>query len=150
MRPRYLHQEFDRCLLSLDGHDYPTEYRWLRAHGFKGLTPWHCLDDASVAAGWRREFAAEAGGGSIPVRDILPFAYAQHTDDVAGFVVSGGTVTPQVCVAHLTWSGKPEEPGWPSCVLFPGVWDWFRAACAESQEWCSPEELTDLTDNIMD
>ena len=149
MRPSYLRRFYDQCLLSLDGHDYPVEYRWLRAHGFKGLTPWHCLDDAAVATAWRREFAAEAGGGSIPVRDILPFAYAQHTDNVAGFVVAGGTVSPQVCVAYLTWRRRPEAPGWPSYALYAGVWDWLRGVCAESQAWCSPAELADFVDNVM-
>src|SRR4051812_48218815 len=106
MTQEYPRPEYERCLLSLGGHEFPTEYRWLRAHGFKGLTPWHCLDDAGRAAVLRREFLAEVRGGSIPVRDFLPFAAAQHMDDVAGFVVARGSVTPQVCVAHLTWRGE--------------------------------------------
>ena len=150
MRQVYLRREYERCLLSLGGHDYPTEYRWLRAHGFRGLTPWHCLDDADRAAGLRREFLAEVGGGSIPVHDFLPFAVAQHMDEVAGFVVAAGSAPAQVCVAHLTWRGQAESPGWPSYQLFPTVWEWLATVCAESREWCSPEELADLVANVMD
>ena len=150
MKPVYLRQEYERCLLSLDGHSYPIEYRWLRAHGFKGLTPWHCLDDVARAVSFRQEFAKEAGRGPIPVRDILPFAFAQHMDDVAGFVVADGVVTSQVCITHLTWRGGPESPGWPTSALLPGIWDWLRLISAESQAWCTPEELADLVENIMD
>ena len=150
MRQVYLRREYERCLLSLGGYHYPTEYRWLRAHGFRGFTPWHCLDDADRAAGLRREFLAEVEGGSIPVQDFLPFAFAQHTDEVAGFVVADGAATAQVCVVHLTWRGRAESPGWPSYKLSSDVWEWLATVGTQSREWCSPEELADLVTNIMD
>jgi hypothetical protein len=150
MNQTYLRQHYERCLLSLAGHDFPTEYRWLRAHGFKGLTPWHCLDDEMRAAALRQEFLREIQGGSIPVQDFLPFAAAQHMDDVAGFIVRGGSITPQVCVAHLTWRGGPEVSGYPLHTLYATVWDWLRLVADESREWCSAEELADLVQNIME
>ncbi|AMV24678.1 hypothetical protein VT84_09805 [Gemmata sp. SH-PL17] len=150
MRPVYLRRDYERCLLSLGGHDYPTDYRWLRAHGFRGFTPWHCLDAADRADKLRREFLTEVDGGSIPVQDFLPFAETQHMDEVAGFVVANGVATVQVCVVHLTWRGRAEAPGWPSYQLFSNIWEWLTMACAESREWCSPEELADLVANVMD
>jgi hypothetical protein len=146
----YLRQDYQRSLLSLAGHDFPTEYRWLRAHGFKGLTPWHCLDDADRAAGLRQEFLREVADGSIPVPDLLPFAEAQHMDEVAGFVVRDSAVTPQVCVVHLTWLGRPEVPGYPGYALFATLWEWLQLVAEESRDWCSAEELADFVDNVME
>ena len=29
-----------RLLLSLDGFEYPLDYRWIRLNGFDGMAPW--------------------------------------------------------------------------------------------------------------
>jgi hypothetical protein len=133
-----------RLLLALDGHQYPPEYRWVRLHGFRGITPWRCIDDLDEASTIRKEFLLEVGGGSIAVRDFLPFARAEHSDDFAGFVQSEGQVTGEVCVVHLTFRGSAEMSGYPTCTVYPSLWEWLTMVLATTREWCGPEATADL------
>lgn len=131
-------------LLELDGYQYPLEYRWVRFHGFCGMTPWRCIDDPDEATTVRKEFLLEVGGGSIRVRDFLPFARAKQSDDFAGFVQSHGTVTGEVCVAHLTFRGSSEASGYPTHRVYPSLWEWLTMVFADTREWCKPEAIADL------
>ena len=121
----------------------PLELRWLRAHGLHFLTPWHFLevDRPEGAAGFRNEFQKETMEGSVPERDFLPFAKRQDQDDVAGLVVEDGAVTSKVIVAHLTWTGRPERPGYPTIERFPNLWAWLKQVVDDTAEWCSEEDM---------
>jgi hypothetical protein len=131
-------------LLELDGHRYPPEYRWLRFHGFRGMTPWHCIDDLDQATTVRKEFLLEVAGSSIPVHDFLPFAQSEPGDDYAGFIQSQGTVTGEVCVAHLTFRGGAEVSDYPRHVIYPSLWDWLTMVFAQTRQACEPGALADL------
>src|SRR4030095_9841001 len=115
-----------RMLLQLDGYPYPLEYRWLRIHGFRCMTPWRCIDDIDEATTIRKEFLLEVGGGSIAVRDFLPFARSEPADDFAGFIQSEGKVTGEVCVAHLTFRGSAEVTEYPTHDVYPSLWEWLK------------------------
>jgi hypothetical protein len=129
-------------LTALEGLSYPLDYRWLRAHGLRGLTPWHFCDDPERATVFRREFCRETANRSIPITDLLPFAYRQDCDDIAGFVVTGSRVSSQVIEVHLTWK-FPEITGYPEHALFDGIWEWLTSALTETRVWCSEEELAE-------
>jgi hypothetical protein len=119
----------------------PLPLRWLRAHGLRGLTPWHFIERPEDAAALRREYLLEVAGGSQPERDMLPFARRQDKDDVAGFVIENGTVTGKVISAHLTWKGGPEMTGRPHVERYGDLWEWMKAAIDETATWCCEEDL---------
>src|SRR5262245_30793579 len=119
----------------------PLELRWLRAHGLRGLTPWHFIDREDHRENLRAEFRKEVGGGSQPERDFLPFVRRQDEDTVAGFVVDGGKVGPAVIEVHLTWTGRAEREGFPSVDRFRDIWEWLKAAIDETAGWCSEAAL---------
>jgi hypothetical protein len=141
-----LHDNFDppEMLLELDGYRYPPEYRWLRFHGFRGMTPWRCIDDLDEATTARKEFLVEVGGGSIPVHDFLPFARSEPGDDFAGFIQSNGKITGEVCVTHLTFRGGAEVSNYPRHVIYPSLWDWLTMVFAQTRQCCEPGALADL------
>ena len=120
----------------------PIEYRWLRAHGLSGLTPWWFIDQSeevhALQSGYERETDDDSGW--------LPFMRRQDCDDVAGFVVDKSKVTPQVVVVHLTWSGAIEPKGYP-LKQGPLSFSEFMAQVVvpDSQEWMSEVELADIT-----
>ena len=122
----------------------PLLYRWLLAHGFKSLTPWHFMDqDAhkSHIESRRREYSIEVGGE----RDIWPFAERQDMDTIAGFVVENGKITDDVITVHLTWSRKKELPGWPSETAATPFQTWLaEILVADAAEWMSEEDLVDI------
>ena len=122
----------------------PLPLRWVRAHGFKSLTPWHLIESDQTGAGFRREYVLEVSGGSLPERDMLPFARRQDCDTVAGFVVDAGEVREAVIEVHLTDRGGPEILGYPQARRFANFWEWLKSATDDSADWCSEEELADL------
>ena len=129
-------------LVALDGLSYPLDYRWIRAHGLWGFMPWHFCDDPERAKAFRREFCRETASGSLPVTDLLPFAYRQDCDDIAGFVVADSVVTRQVIEVHLTWK-HPEVQSYPSNTLFDSIWQWLPTVLLETEDWCTEEELAE-------
>ncbi len=122
----------------------PLPVRWLQAHGLKSLTPWHLLEGDQSSSGFRREYILEASEGSVPERDMLLFAHRQDCDDVAGFVVEDGKIRDDVIVAHLTYRGGPEVPGYPSVERFASFWEWLKSAIDDTAEWCDEESLADV------
>lgn len=133
-----------RLLLSLDGFEYPLDYRWIRLNGFDGMAPWECIDVADDASAIRNEFLREVARGSIPVKDILPFARAGVGDDYAGFVQRDGAVTGEVCVVHLTFRHAAEVSGYPRHELLPSVWEWVARTIAEARRLCDPRAVAAL------
>ena len=64
-------------------NDLPLSYRWFRANGLKRLVPWHFADDSEFIDSWRKEYLREVDGSS----DLIPFAFRQDMDTMAGFIV---------------------------------------------------------------
>jgi|SRR5688572_9159598 len=124
--------------------DLPLLYRWFRAHGVKGLTPWHFLEqdrDQQRIQSLRKEYSLEVGGTS----DIWPFAVRQDMDTIAAFLVEAGEVKDLVVTVHLTWTGKKELPGWPSEALRQPFQRWLaEVLIADAAEWMTEEDLEDI------
>jgi hypothetical protein len=122
----------------------PLLYRWVRAHGTRGLTPWHFLDqdrDRQRIQSLRKEYALEVGG----TPDILPFAVRQDMDTIAGFVFEAGVVKDVVVTVHLTWAGKKELPGWPAQGPQQSFQQWVtEVLIADAAEWMSEEDLEEI------
>lgn len=119
-------------LLELDGYAYPDDYRTLRRrHAQQRIDHWQFIDDVDEASTVRKEFLLEVGGGSIPVRDMLPFAKQSITDDYAGFVQANGQVTGEVCVTHLTFRHAAEISGYPRHEVFPSLEQWVDAISSD-------------------
>jgi hypothetical protein len=123
----------------------PLPLRWLRAHGLRGLKPWHFIDNADEIAGLRDEFRREVSGASQPERDFLPFASRQDCDDVAGFVVEKDRTLSTVIVVHLTWRMGPEVPGFPRINRCRDIWEWLKLAIDEAALWCSEEDMPEIS-----
>lgn len=122
----------------------PLLYRWLRAHGLAGLTPWHFLDNGKRIAALREEYQLEVGGK----RDLMPFAERQDMDTIAGFVVEAGVVTDRVATVHLTWIRKAERPGWPGESVEASFLGWLSAVLfTDAAQWMSEEDLADIVVN---
>ncbi len=58
----------------------PLEYRWLKAHDFRLLTPWYLIEPED-SNGIRKEYQLETG------KDIIPFAKSLDNDVITGFKV---------------------------------------------------------------
>src|ERR1051325_11859269 len=115
----------------------PLPLRWLRAHGLRGLRPWHFTAVATDGGdSFRREFQKEVSRGSQPERDFLPFARRAGNDDVAGFVVENGAVTEKVIVAHLTWIGGHRQRGYPMTWRYADLWEWMKSAIDDTPAEC--------------
>jgi hypothetical protein len=131
-------------LTSLDGIAYPTALRWLLAQGFNGFTPWHIVSEDHARA-IRGGFQYETATNFHTIRDILPFAYRQDMDDVAGFVIEKGVVTAKVVTVHLTYRRNgPEIEGYPGMLIHDSFWSWMKECIDDTAEWCDDEELADL------
>jgi hypothetical protein len=148
---KFHHDNIDSAalLLELDGYAFPIEYRWLRLQGFRAMIPWRCVDDLDEATTIRKEFLLEVGRGSIAVRDILPFARNDASDDFAGFVQLNGVVTGEVCVAHLTFRGSAEITDYPRYQNYPSIWEWVALVFEETRHWCQPQAVADLEDSLL-
>lgn len=122
----------------------PLLYRWLRAHGAKGLTPWHFLEqdrDQQRIQSLRKEYALEVGGTS----EILPFAARQDMDTIAGFVIEAGEIKDVVVTVHLTWAGRKEQPGWPAQGSQQTFQQWLtEVLVTDAAEWMTEEDLEDI------
>lgn len=86
---------------------------------------WSAVEDG---AGLEQEMAKEVGQGhvlcGIPCRAI---ARANYNDDIlVQLPDTGAPDGSRYAVVHLTWSGKPEEPPWPSTELFPAFQSWYE------------------------
>ena len=119
----------------------PLEYRWLKANGFKGFIPWYLIEQLGKEA-LRSEYQNETG------KDFYPFAQRQDCDDVAGFEVINGAILTKVITVHLTWSGKNERNGFPSCAEFDDMYDWIKKEVIPATlDWMSEEDLDELQSN---
>lgn len=122
----------------------PLLYRWIRAHGTKGLTPWHFFDqetDQQRIQFLRKEYSLEVGG----TPDILPFAARQDMDTIAGFLIEAGEVKDVVVTVHLTWTGRNELPGWPSQGPNISFQQWLTdVLIVDAAEWMTEEDLEDI------
>lgn len=130
-------------------NELPLLYRWLRANGLKRLVPWHFGDDAAFIAAWRKEYFVEVGGTS----DILPFAFRQDTDTMAGFVVVDGMALDRVMTTHLSFVGRRdmpwlrdgEQPAPFNLNQLPSFSSWFtKVMVADSVEWMNEEDLVEM------
>lgn len=135
-----------RFLSAPGGVALPLPYRWIRASGLVRLPPWQFLETARQAQAFRKEFLLEISPPNrCVIKDWMPFARRQDTDDVAGFVLEQGKPTGTVAVVHLTWSGQPEQRGWPSIERYEDFWAWLRKdVLPTTREWASESALKEL------
>ncbi|HEU0036252.1 MAG TPA: hypothetical protein VFQ53_36815 [Kofleriaceae bacterium] len=126
----------------------PVPYRWIRVHGVRELPPWEFLDDQARALALRDEFLLEVQEPNpSKVRDWFPFAAHRARDEFAGFELVAGKATGAVCVVHLTWRRRAEQPGWPSLTRHDSFWAWFRGDMLdEAIEWADLNAEADVLD----
>jgi hypothetical protein len=75
----------------------------------------------------------------------MPFARHDRHDDFAGFALDGGAATGEVCVVHLTWLGRAEQPGWPSVSRYEDIWAWLtRDVIPEARDDMDEELLAEI------
>lgn len=65
-----------------------------------------------------------------PLRDLLPFARRQDSDDVACFDLEARRGDPGVLLIH-----DHAEPGWELGGELASFWDWFRQAVEDLITW---------------
>ena len=117
-----------QLLTGPEGQALPAGYRWLIASRLLewGGGWWSLLDDQQASESFRSEFKAEvADPNPSLVKDLQPFARVPSSDDVAGFVIAYGRVTNRVLAVHLTYSKRPEVPGWPEMTEYASIWEWI-------------------------
>ena len=130
-------------------NDLPLSYRWLRANGLKRLVPWHFADDAARIDSWRSECLFEVEGTS----DIMPFAFRQDMDTMAGFAVIDGMILDHVVTPHLSWVGIKDTPwldpgGKPKPLdvsRLPSFPNWVTTTMlSDTIEWMDEEDLAEI------
>ncbi|MGI9516003.1 MAG: hypothetical protein ACR2NP_03065 [Pirellulaceae bacterium] len=86
---------------------------------------WSIVEDG---AGLEQELAKEVGQGHVLCGvSCQAIARANYNDDILVQLPESGTPDgARYAVVHLTWSGKPEEPPWPSTELFPDFQSWYE------------------------
>jgi hypothetical protein len=94
-------QRKEFSLTEPDGQLMPLAFRWFVVHGLIWFKPWYFDYDASPERNVRRAFRIETGG-----RDLVPFAFRQDNDDMAGFEVIDGRMTDRVIAFHPSWTEK--------------------------------------------
>lgn len=120
--------------------ELPISLRWLQAHNFQLLTPWHW--EIERINSLKSEYYKETG------KEILPFAGRQDNDTIAAFKVENGVTQETVLTIHLTWSGKREREGYPTTQEYLSIFDWISNVMNEdTQEWIDEEELADIKAN---
>jgi len=116
----------------------PIQYRWLKAHNFKGFRPWSFVDPLNSES-LRKEYQLETG------KDMIPFAVRQDNDDIAGFETIDNKIQNKVLTVHLTWSSKLEREGYPSIIESVNVFEWLQnVVIPETMEWIDEDELDDM------
>lgn len=117
-----------RLLTGPQGQELPVGYRWLVLKGVVDLGPWYMIEGQEQAESYRKEWHCEiAPPNTSPIEDWFPFAHKRVYHEFAGFVIKDGQVTSEVMVIHLTWTHRPELPGYPSMQRFRSIWSWLRA-----------------------
>lgn len=126
------------------GDQLPLPYRWIRAHGLRGVSPWHFdYDDEELIANWRKLYQQYTG------KDAWPFAAYQHMFNTAAFPLQDGRTDGSVIVVDMdlfdTW-GETLPGG--TLQKFDSFSDWLESATSESQEWISEENLVDILERF--
>jgi hypothetical protein len=104
----------------------PYGYRWLVEQQLTTFGPWYFIEDQVESDAARGEFRAEtAAPNPSAIKDVQPFARHAACDDLAGFVIRGGQVSPEVVQVHLTYGAKPELAGYPGMTVYQSTWDWL-------------------------
>jgi hypothetical protein len=94
------------------------------------LDPWERLDP-EVRVTFEQELRQElAAGHELYERAVRAVARRKDRDDVL-FAVAHPE---QLAVVHLTFTGSPEHPPWPSTVIFDAAWKFIDRAIADAKE----------------
>ena len=129
-------------------NELPLSYRWFRANGLKRLVPWHFGDDPAFIEAWRKEYALETDGS-----DIMPFAFRQDWDRMAGFVVIDGMILDHVLIADLSFVGRKdmpwlrpgEEPAPLDLTQLPSFVEWVKTVMLpDTVEWMNEADLAEI------
>jgi hypothetical protein len=133
-------------LIGPQSQELPVGYRWLVLKGLVDLCPWYLTEEQKQAEGFRHELLREiALPNTSPIEDWFPFARRHDRDDFAGFVIEEGQVKPEVVVVHLTFTGCPERPPWPSMHRFPTLWSWLQTEVVPAWEaWVDEDVVKEL------
>lgn len=117
-----------------DGQLMPLAFRWFVVHGSIWFKPWYFDYDVSPGRNVRRAFRIESGGK----RDLIPFAFRQDNDDMAGFEVVEGKVTDRVIAFHPSWTERAN----PYLIdgEFEDLWEFMRQTVVEDMKWWANEE----------
>jgi hypothetical protein len=114
----------------------PIELRWLLAHNLTAFKPWWIEIDGDKCTGARAIFRAEC----VEPRDVMPFAYRQDNDDMAGFEVCNGIIQPNIICFHPAWTRRP-EPGLIDRE-FPNLWAFLsELVIPDMADWASEDDL---------
>jgi hypothetical protein len=117
------------------GQPLPIGYKWLCRSNVLKWTSWHLIPDQQTSDAFREELQKEtASPNPSKVKDIQPFAQGGNGDDIAGFVLSNGTVQQSVVEVHLTWAKRPESEGWPGMALYSGLWEWLADSVIQGMD----------------
>jgi hypothetical protein len=124
----------------------PRPYRWIRAHGLRGITPWHFdYDDERLCRGWRTLYQQYTG------KDAWPFAAYAAYFKTAAFPLQDGHADGQVIIVDMdivdTWGGC--TPG-GTIAEFTSFSDWLSSALGESQELATEETLANVLECLED
>lgn len=117
-------------LLSRFPFNLPSGYRWLIERGLVGfeansaLQPWHFLPREEVFS------LSERWPRGCEFTRIVAFARRQDCDDLACFAMKPDTTLPIVLVVH-GWTSD----GYEEMARFESIWDWFRSAIVDVEEW---------------
>jgi hypothetical protein len=128
--------------------ELPLPYRWFRANGLKRLVPWHFGDDPAFIEAWRKAYILETGG-----YDIMPFAFRQDWDRMAGFVIIDGLIHDHVLTADLSFVGKNdirrlprgEKPAPLDRARLPSFVEWLKTIMlSDTVEWMNEADLAEM------
>lgn len=116
-----------------DGQLMPLAFRWFVSHGLLWFKPWYFDYDVSPLRNVQRAFRIESGG-----RDVIPFAFRQDNDDMAGFEVVEGRVTDRVIAFHPSWTEKPNE--YLIDGEFSDLWEFASKQLMQDMKWWASED----------
>ncbi len=93
----------------------------MEAFSFEFVNPWRGVSSENGAQ-LARELQLELSPGHpLYGLELIPIARSVRADDVLFRLPDS-----RVAAVHLTWKGGPEEPPWPSSVIYADQHEWAQ------------------------